>query len=128
MTSKNGLYFSILGGDFVKAKKDYDKRLKGIYEETGEGIILSTGDFQCPASGWGCVINWGLHTGMMWAEVCDNGIWDITDTVSFDEETAEDTYTWCNNFRIKTAEDEDEANEILRNALGEEAGYYLFAL
>ncbi|WP_422486890.1 hypothetical protein [Gudongella sp. DL1XJH-153] len=111
----------------MKVKKDYDKRIKSIYGKTGEGRILSTGDFQCPASGWGCEISWDLHTGMMWAEVCDNGVWDIEDKVSFDEETAEYTYKWCYDFGIKTADDEDVANEILRNALGEEAGYYLFS-
>lgn len=111
----------------MKEKMDYEKRLEIIYDKTGEEVILSTGDFQCPASGWGCEISWDLHTGMMWAEACNSGVWDIEDD-SFDKETAEYTYSWCNSFGIKTADDEEEANDILRKALGEEAAYYLFSL
>lgn len=111
----------------MKSKMNYDKRLEGIHSKTGEGITLSTKDFQCPASGWGCEIIWDLHTGMMWAEVCDSGVWDIEDD-SFDKETAEYTYSWCNNFGIKTADDKEEANDVLREAFGEEAAYYLFSL
>jgi hypothetical protein len=84
--------------------------LKG-WDEMSEDFILSTGDFQCPDSGRGCIFNWNVDKGIMWAEPCETGIWA-------DCEIDEDTKDWCKRFGKKPAEDAKEANQYIRLALG----------
>jgi hypothetical protein len=87
-------------------------------------LVQSTGDFQCPDTGWGCVIHWNTDNNNMWAEICEDGIWDIT---KCDEQVKLDTIKWCENFGIKKIIDVQHANMTLTNILGiEEAKLYYF--
>jgi hypothetical protein len=106
----------------VSAREIYKQRLEKIDQEKGNDFIHSTGDFQCPDSGWGCIISWDLDRSIMWAEVCTEGAWKVED----ENEISEDTYHWCNIFSIRSAENSEEANNVLRAWLGADADYYLF--
>ena len=95
----------------------YEQRIEQISKDTEKDFILPTGDFQCPDSGWGCIINWDTTKGMMWAEVCETGIWEVRD----DHQIDEDTYRWCNMFSTRPASNAEEANEVLTAWLGDDA-------
>jgi hypothetical protein len=88
-------------------------------------LILSTGDFPCPDSGWGCRIYWNVNEGVMWAEISkDAGIWK--DFEGQDQSVKDDTYYWCNSFGRPQARSVAEANRVLDKWLEEEALYYYF--
>lgn len=110
----------------MKQEEKYMDRIEVIEEESKNDTILSTGDFQCPDSGWGCIINWNIDKGYMWAEMCDVGIWDTDNSDTFNLEISEDTFEWCNSFGKRTANSASEANKILKNWIGEDYIHYCF--
>jgi hypothetical protein len=69
-------------------------------------LILTTGDFQCPDSGFGCVAYWNVDRGLLWVEQCFTGIWS-------DTERDDDTIAWCVKFGIQTASTATDANRLL---------------
>lgn len=101
----------------------YKDILDNVYsEENRNNIMQSTGDFQCPNTGWGCIITWDITNGNVWAEICDTGIWDLNKCKDMEKV---DTIRWCEKFGIKKALDIKCFNNILDNILGkEEAQFY----
>ena len=73
-----------------------------------DSLILSSGDFQCPDSGQGCVIFWNTINELLWAEPCDTGIWS-------DQKVSQDTLDWCDKFGVKWSDNAIRSNEILSN-------------
>jgi hypothetical protein len=88
--------------------------------------VFSTSEFECPVSGWGCLIHWNINTGQMWVEICTYGIWNTTRTI-FTREISRLTYKWAEDFGIKDAKNARDANNILNTVLGKDkAIFYQF--
>jgi len=70
---------------------------------------FNSGDFQCPATGWGVYFIFDEDNETIRAEVCEIGIWDMD---KCDPEILKDTQDWCKDFGTKYCETLDDAKVI----------------